>query len=133
MSSLSFYCALCGVVLDVDASMAGGHVECPHCRQSAPVPGPAPHRVDRVLKRNSEVLRIDVVFHCQGCRSELAVDGRREGQNFTCPICESTMRTPVWSRQLAAFEMPGFSYESATLTAEEIDFLSSDISLSPTE
>jgi DNA-directed RNA polymerase subunit RPC12/RpoP len=130
MSSISFYCAVCGQALIAEPSFAGEVMECARCRRWVPVPGyPRSRGVSGCAAvYPPEILRIDVVFPCQGCNARLEVDGRLEGRELVCPRCHAAVRAPLWSRSptTAAADARTPKKAPPALTPEEIEFLSSD-------
>jgi len=134
MSSISFFCAVCGQALTAEPSFAGEVMECTRCERSVPVPGfPAmPGESGCAAVYAPEILSMDVVFLCRGCNTKLVVDGRLEGRELDCPQCHARVRTPLWSRRAtppAAAATPKKGRPS--LTPDEIGFLSGDFNHSP--
>jgi len=134
MSSILFFCAVCGQALTAEPALAGRVMDCTRCERSVPVPGfPAmPGESGCAGVYPPEILSMDVVFLCRGCDTKLVVDGRLEGREFDCPQCQTRVKTPVWSRRAKASKTAGAPRKRRpNLTPDEIGFLSGDFNNSP--
>jgi len=131
MSSISFFCAVCGQALTAHSSFAGEVMDCTRCERSVPVPGfPAmPGETGCAPVYPPEILSMDVVFLCRGCNAKLVIDGRLEGRELDCPQCQARVRAPLWSRR--ALSRPAARTPKnapPSLTPDEIGFLCGDFS-----
>jgi DNA-directed RNA polymerase subunit RPC12/RpoP len=129
MSSILFFCAVCGEALSAELSFAGEIMDCSRCGRSVPVPGFLMMRGGQgcAAVYPPEVLSVDVIFLCRRCGSKLVVDGRMEGREFDCPECDAPVKAPIWSRparEPTNGRTPG--KERPILTPEEIGFLSGE-------
>jgi hypothetical protein len=134
MSSILFFCAVCGEALTAERSFAGKVMECTRCQRSVPVPGfPTMRGVSGCTAvYPPEILSIDVIFRCRGCCAKLVVDARLEGREFDCPKCHAPVRAPLWSRPAMASTDAGTPTRGRPLlTPEEIGFLSGDFNPAP--
>jgi DNA-directed RNA polymerase subunit M/transcription elongation factor TFIIS len=135
MSSISFFCAVCGQALTAEPAFAGELMECTRCERSVPVPGfPATARESGCVVGvyPPEILSMDIVFLCWGCNARLVVDARLEGRELDCPQCHALVRAPLWSRREKAGTGPGARrIDRPFLTPDEIGFLSGSLSCSP--
>src|SRR5215212_2137360 len=118
MSSVSFYCAVCGEALKAPASHAGSVTACSRCSRSVPVPGfPAQSGFGFPPVYPPEILSMDVTFACRGCKTHLVVDARWEGHEVDCPRCDCGITVPLWSGR-AVDDSPPARAPKVTLTAE---------------
>jgi len=133
MSSISFFCAVCGQALTAEPALAGEVMECTRCERSVPVPGfpPAPRESGCAAVYSPEILSMDIVFLCRGCNAKLVADGRLEGRELDCPQCHARVRAPLWSRREPVGTRPGKKIARPTLTPDEIGFLSGSVSRVP--
>ena len=134
MSSIPFFCAVCGQALTAEPALAGAVMECTRCERSVPVPGfpPTPRESGCVAVYAPEILSMDIVFLCRGCNAKLVADGRLEGRELVCPECHARVRAPVWSRREKAGTHTGAPrIDRPTLTPDEIGFLSGSFSPLP--
>lgn len=117
MSSIPFYCAICGSVLMASDTGPRQLIECEHCQHVVPAPALLDFSSDsgsvtRVLPRG--VLSLDLKFLCSSCKSTLEIDARCEGLEVECPECRQSTVVPRWSRE---------THAAVSLTTAEIDFL----------
>jgi transcription elongation factor Elf1 len=127
MAHIPFFCAVCGASLSADLSLAGGVCECAQCERRVPVPG-----FPGVGQESGcppvfppEILEMDMTFLCPTCDIRLVVDARMEGRDLPCPRCETWVRAPRWSGPPEMEDEALPEPAAPTLTAEEVDFLSS--------
>jgi DNA-directed RNA polymerase subunit RPC12/RpoP len=135
MSSISFFCAVCGEALRAHSSFAGRVQECTRCERVVPVPGfPAvPGLSGCTSVYPPDVLSMDLVFLCAACNVRLVVDARWEGRQLECPQCQAPVRVPWWSRRgmapaKEALPLRRAARRGPALTPEEISFLGADLS-----
>jgi DNA-directed RNA polymerase subunit RPC12/RpoP len=141
MSSIRFYCVICGAAMKTSAEATEDVVQCPNCARRVPVP-----RLTSLSGRFAgcvpvfppEVLDLEVKFLCTSCRNRLRADARWEGRNVVCPVCGKRTavprwsRVPMWSRAPEAAVAASRSDRSAneipavTLSRDEIEFLSEE-------
>ena len=135
MSSISFFCAVCGLGLTAESSLAGGIMECTRCERSTPVPGfpGKPGESGWAGVYPPEILSMNMVFLCNGCNMRMVVDARLEGREIDCPQCEVKVRAPLWSRAKAPAAGRPPRKGRPSLTPEEIGFLSGDFNHSPAQ
>jgi hypothetical protein len=126
MSSVSFYCVICGHGLSAPAAYAGSVYQCSGCSSSVPVPGfPGRSGLTCLPAFPTGILALDVTFPCPGCAARLVVDARWEGHEVDCPRCQVAVVVPQCSgRETAPAPAPAGS--GVRLTAEEIGFLSGE-------
>lgn len=126
MSTVSFYCVICGKGLSAPAAYAGSVYECAGCSHSVPVPGfPGRSGVTSLPAYPPGILAMDLTFPCDGCDARLVVDARWEGHEVDCPRCKTAVVVPQWSgHETAPSAAPAAG--GVRLTAEEIGFLSDD-------
>ena len=139
MSSIQFYCVLCGSALEIPGDSQHDLIKCEACSRIVPVPRRAkgvgnfkcyPHVFP------PEVLDLLVKFQCSGCQAKLYADARCEGREVICSGCGAHTRVPIWSNvpDGPRFFEPGkigrapakdsASREKApVLSAEEVEFL----------
>lgn len=100
MSSIQFYCVLCGSALEVPRDAQHDLMKCEACSRNVPVPRRAkgvgnfkcyPHVFP------PEVLELLVKFQCSGCGAKLYADARCEGRDVVCADCGVHTRIPIWS------------------------------------
>jgi Zn-finger nucleic acid-binding protein len=121
MSTVHFFCAICGSALTSDARLERPWAECPKCEHVIPVPiaasssGPL-----EVFPRG--VLALDVSFLCPACDCKLQIDARWEGRSVNCPKCDEATTVPWWSRRAAT---------PVRLSADEVDFLTGSVEPGP--
>ena len=143
MSTISFYCVICGTALQAPSDTLHDLVECHSCSRYVPVPRPVDVRgkfTNCQCVLPPKVLELSVTFQCTECGSRLRTDARWEGREIRCPDCEKTTAIPRWStvpnwpRASGAREFaprPPVDLKAATLSAAEIDFLRGEISANP--
>ena len=140
MSTVHFYCVLCGAALQISSDSRHDLAECPCCSRHVPVP----RRVNLAGDGTSyqsvfppEVLELSVKFPCSGCNVVIRADARCEGRQVACDDCGSKTVIPRWSnvaswthflgsRQICGGRLPlaqPSGVRSPTLSPEEIDFL----------
>jgi DNA-directed RNA polymerase subunit RPC12/RpoP len=139
MSTVRFYCVLCGAALQISSDSRHDLAKCPCCSRHVPVP----RRVNLAGDCTSyqfvfppEVLEIAVKFQCSCCGAVIRADARCEGRQVTCDDCGAKTAIPRWSNGsswLQFSETGHFAGRPATrqstgvrgpiLTPEEIDFL----------
>lgn len=138
MSTIKFYCVICGTALEMPSDSLHDLVECYACAHYVPVPRPANLRgkftnCQTVLP--SKVLELTVTFDCTECGSRLRTDARWEGRQIRCPDCEKSTSVPRWStvpswpstrRMPVPLMAPAIDAKAAVLSAEEIEFLRGD-------
>jgi DNA-directed RNA polymerase subunit M/transcription elongation factor TFIIS len=131
MSNISFFCAVCGQALSVDAAFAGEVAECTRCTRWVPVPGfpGKPPLSGCTSVYPPDILYMDVIFFCPGCERRLKVDARWEGRSLECPKCTRTVTVPWWSRRAKTAAPESRAVGQPVLSSAEIDFLSSELSL----
>lgn len=138
MSTIRFYCVICGAALAAPADSHYDLTKCHACARHVPVPRPVNLLGDFTRYQAvfpASVLELSVTFNCGECGSRLRADARREGRKIICPICSGTTDVPRWSTvpmwrpQEAAEKARGGASRlrghagAATLSAEEIAFL----------
>jgi DNA-directed RNA polymerase subunit M/transcription elongation factor TFIIS len=132
MSKVSFFCAVCGEALSVDAAFAGEVVECDRCARWVPVPGfPGQSPLSGCASvYPPKILAMEVIFLCPSCNVRMIVDARWEGREVDCPKCEAVARVPWWSRYEATTpaRRESLAGRAPALSAEEIGFLSGELS-----
>jgi len=139
MSTVHFYCILCGSALQSAVDSRYDLVKCGACARYVPVPRPVngpgnfasyPHVFP------SDVLGLLVKFKCVGCDCVLHADARYEGQAVVCTGCGTHAPVPRWSNA-PSWPLPKDAAEQArqraglgtsrvappTLSAEEVEFL----------
>ena len=142
MATICFFCVICGTALQASSDSPDDLVQCRACARHVPVP-----RLLNLLSHGreyppvlpAEVLELSVVFHCTKCQSRLRADARWEGRGMSCPDCGAKALIPRWSdgplwpptwKAKRALPKP-INLEAATLSAEEIDFLSGQAPRNP--
>ena len=132
MSSIRFFCVICGTALHASPESQGDVTECSSCARQVPVPRLVnlPGRATGCLPAfPPEVLELAVKFLCTHCGRRLRVDARWEGREIVCPVCNGKTAVPRWSRAPTSGETPvratraPVDLNAATLSIEEIDFL----------
>ena len=137
MLTNQFFCVICGTALQTTNDTIADIVRCHACARQVPSPG----LVD-VTGRGTgcppafapEVLALDVKFLCTACRSPLRADARWEERRVVCPVCGDKISVPRWSnapRWPSPGETPPAIPMAATLSADEIDFLSKPAHAAP--
>lgn len=115
MSTVHFFCVICGASIFRGENSTRPLVECPKCAHVVPVPGTvslADGETMRVFPPG--VLSLEVVFQCSQCDCQIQIDARGEGSNVNCPQCAREVTVPYWSRRAPA---------PIALSAAEVDFL----------
>src|SRR5476651_1275208 len=100
MSTIQFYCVLCGVGLQTSSNSRYDLMRCPCCSRHVPVPRPAsgPGNLSHYPPVfPPDVLELSVKFLCTACGSALRADARCEGREVTCPDCGGKTGIPRWS------------------------------------
>jgi len=117
MGDIRFLCPECGSKLAIDSKAAGYYVPCPDCGRT-------------IQAWQGQIL--DIRFQCPACAGRLTVDIAAAGKTTRCPLCREAIgipevRSPPRSAPPAvtppARPVPP---AAATLTAEEIAFLSAE-------
>lgn len=147
MSTTRFFCIICGTALRTPVDWKHELLQCHSCSCHVPVP-----RLVDVKGQVTgclpvfpvEVLELTVKFRCGKCRKRLRVDARWEGRVVACPVCKTGTEVPRWSTMPvwrhsaeAGEETPPPALrspiiaEAATLSSEEVDFLSAPASRDP--
>ena len=138
MSTIRFFCVICGTSLQASADSQYDLATCHSCTRYIPVPRPVnlPGKFTRfqpVLP--PKVLELSVTFQCEACGSRLRADARREGRQISCPVCAGTTTVPRWSNvprwtpspvsENVRVEVPRppILTDAATLSLDEINFL----------
>jgi DNA-directed RNA polymerase subunit RPC12/RpoP len=131
MSTVHFFCVLCGTALQSPGDALYDLMQCQVCSRHVPVPRPLTGPVNvssypPVLP--PEVLELLVTFQCTSCGSIIQADARYEGRDATCPDCHGVTGIPRWSlppgsRRAAPTRARAAGAKLPTLTIEEIDFL----------
>jgi len=106
--------------------VAGRTIECPRCERTVPVPGWIATGGDCAPAFAPEILSIEIKFLCGGCDRALLADIRWGGKTFACPKCGAPARVPEWwgaKAPAASAKVPPPRFQSAALSAAEIDFL----------
>src|SRR6266853_2707567 len=127
ISSIDFFCAICGSNLAAAPEHEGGLIQCPMCERTVPVPGAV-----SVAGTDSgclpvfrpEILTVEITFVCPGCDRALVADAREEGETFQCPKCGLEGRVPAWSGAARRTGDSARPKANAVLSPEEIDILS---------
>lgn len=123
MSTVHFFCAICGTALRLPANTRCPVTECTACHHSVPVPSPIelPDGIgvieDLPAVFPSGVLALEVKFLCASCSARLQIDARWEGYEIVCPQCREAITVPRWSRRAAP-------PPAVRLSAPEVEFLS---------
>jgi DNA-directed RNA polymerase subunit RPC12/RpoP len=139
MSSIRFYCVLCGTALHAAADSQHDLTKCHACSRVVPVPRAA------TLVGNfagcqpvfpPRVLELSVTFQCTECSARLRTDARWEGREIVCQECGDNTVVPRWStvpnwapvtetgaRMRGAVARPPIEVKAAVLSPEEIEFL----------
>lgn len=134
MSTVQFFCVLCGTALQSPGDALYDLIQCRVCCRHVPVPRPlsGPGNLSSyppVLP--TEVLELLLTFQCTSCGSVIQSDARFEGREATCPCCEAKTAIPRWSLrpsqapQIRRSAQPAKtdSMRLPSLTVEEIEFL----------
>jgi DNA-directed RNA polymerase subunit RPC12/RpoP len=146
MSTIRFYCVICGTALEASADSHHDLLECHACTRHVPVPRPV-GLMGKFTKCQSvlppRVLEITVTFQCMACESRLRTDARWEGRQISCPDCGGTTEVPRWStvpswprspEALARARVPAMPppvrAKASVLSDAEIDFLRGEASRS---
>jgi len=137
MSTVHFYCVLCGQPLETSTDLDIDLTKCHACSRTVPVP----RRVKGSGNFKSyppvfppEVLDLLVKFQCTTCDSELYADARCEGRHVVCCTCGEHTPIPQWSTGAIGHRFVNFGaggplangalpLEAPVLSPEEIDFL----------
>src|SRR5262245_38158370 len=101
MSTIRFFCVICGTALEGKASAHGDVVECHACARQVPVPGLVKMpggTVECAPVFPPDVLALEVKFLCTSGRSPLRADARWEGRKVVCPVCKDSTQIPRWSQ-----------------------------------
>ncbi len=119
MSTVHFFCVMCGSSLFRGAQSTRPLVECPKCSHVVPVPDPLrlPGEgggLPPVFPRG--VLSLELIFLCSHCHCHIQIDARGEGQAVDCPRCRREVTVPQWSQRVEAEEV-------VSLSADEVNFL----------
>jgi DNA-directed RNA polymerase subunit RPC12/RpoP len=138
MSTVPFYCVLCGAALQISSDSRYDLVKCACCSRYVPAPrlmdGPANSAYPPVFPPG--VLELLVKFECTACGSVLHADARCEGRDARCPSCRARTGIPRWSNA-PGWPFPADADEQTrtrppqapdraavpALSVEEIDFL----------
>ena len=135
MSTVHFYCVLCGSALQTSADSRYELLKCPCCSRYVPVPRPVNgpgNTASYPPVFPPDVLGLLVKFQCGACQAVLHADARYEGHAVVCSSCGAHAAVPRWSNT-PSWPLPLLSDESRqrasrraaapTLSVEEIDFL----------
>jgi len=115
MSTVQFYCAICGAPNSHGADVARPLVQCAKCHHVVPAPDPVSFFEDEPLRvLPPGVFALEVVFGCDGCGCRMKIDARAEGRTVPCARCARETMVPYWSRRAPSL---------VALSAAEIDFL----------
>jgi DNA-directed RNA polymerase subunit RPC12/RpoP len=118
MSTIRFFCTICGSALMAENDSTIPLAECAHCRHTVPVPTAIdnPWESGEPMPVMPEgVIALHVCFLCPRCHIKLRTDARMEGRSVECPECSQPIQVPVWSRR----ESPLVGLDTA-----EVEFLS---------
>lgn len=134
MSTISFYCVICGAALEAPVDSRYDLTSCSSCSRHVPVPRPVSPvgnftRFEAVLP--SSILELSLTFECHACHSRLQTDARQEGRSIVCPTCSESTAIPRWSTvPLWRSEETEAKAGVVTprLSAEEIEFLRGEVS-----
>ena len=139
MSTVHFYCVLCGTALETSSESQHDLLKCRGCARNVPVPRRADATGD--FRRYAHVFPPDVLellvkFQCTACGAVLYADARCEGREVVCSSCRVRTGIPCWSNLL---DGPRFAEagaitrmrsnrsaargEAPMLSPEEIEFL----------
>jgi DNA-directed RNA polymerase subunit RPC12/RpoP len=121
MSTVDFFCAICGMAMTAQSTSDRRLAECPRCAHVVPIPaavGVAPELSDPMGVLPAGVLALEVKFKCHSCGCKMQIDARWEGRSVECPKCKRGVEVPYWSRKA-----PG----KGQLSAAEIDFLTGNL------
>ena len=123
MSTVDFFCAICGTAMTAQSASDRSLAECPRCSHVVPVPAAV-----NVLAELSDplgilppgVLSLELKFKCRSCGCKMQIDARWEGHSVDCAKCKRRVEIPYWSRKA-----PG----KGQLSAAEIDFLTGGLEM----
>jgi len=139
MSTVHFYCVLCGSALETSSDSRHDLLKCHACSRNVPIP----RRTNGAGDFKSyphvfppEVLELLVKFPCAVCGTALYADARCEGREVVCSSCGVRTGIPRWSNspdeprfaeagaiaRMRSANSPARA-EAPMLSAEEIDFL----------
>jgi DNA-directed RNA polymerase subunit RPC12/RpoP len=118
MSTVHFFCVMCGAPLFRGAGSSRPLVECPKCSHVVPVPDEAGSEegIPKVFPRG--ILSLEMIFLCGHCDCHIQIDARGEGQAVNCPRCTRETTVPRWSRR---------EPEAVALSDAEVEFLTASM------
>lgn len=119
MSTVHFFCVMCGAPLFRGAGSSRPLVQCPKCAHVVPTPevlGNADSAVPKIFPRG--VVALEMIFLCPHCDCQIQIDARGEGQAVECPRCERETMVPRWSRS---------EPEAVELSDAEVEFLTASM------
>ena len=125
MSTVHFFCVLCGNALQTSADSRYDLLKCTCCSRHVPVPRPVngPGNASNYPPVfPPDVLGLLVKFKCTTCGGVLHADARYEGHAVVCSTCNAHTAVPRWSNT-PAWTLPVARASAPALSEEEIDFL----------